>query len=44
MLVLAGFLVGGVIAFVRSRSWLPALMLGSVAVFCGVVAVQWAPR
>jgi len=44
MLVLAGFLVGGVYSFARNRRWGPAIILAIFAVMSVVTAFLWAPR
>lgn len=44
MLILAGFFVGGVISFARSRRVFPAVALGIAAVLSLVAAwVWWSP-
>jgi uncharacterized membrane protein len=39
LLVLAGFLIGGVINFARERSWLPAGVLAVLAAVAAAAAV-----
>ncbi|MCD2190932.1 hypothetical protein [Actinomycetospora soli] len=39
LLLLAGFLIGGVISFGRERRWLPAGVLAVLAVVAAVAAV-----
>ncbi|GAA4824597.1 hypothetical protein GCM10023201_08420 [Actinomycetospora corticicola] len=39
LLVLAGFLIGGVISFGRERRWIPAGILALLSVLAAVAAV-----
>jgi len=41
LLVLAGFLIGGVISFARTRRWFAVAALGIAAVLSLIGAVAW---
>ncbi len=41
MLVLAGFFVGGLISFVRSKSTVGSIISGIAAILCGFAAYSW---
>ena len=44
MLVLAGFLLGGVISFAKSKRWAGVVVLGLAAVLAlGAAAAWWRP-
>ncbi len=44
LLVLAGFFIGGVISFARTKRWFGVVVLGIGAVLCIVgAALWWAP-
>ncbi len=41
MLVLAGFLLGGVISFAKTKKWAGVVILGFAAVLALVAAAAW---
>ncbi len=41
MLVLAGFLIGGVISFARSKHWVAVAVLGLATVLSLIAAYVW---